>query len=158
MATFLNQLCREISPSFPNKSWISSSFVHHFVILAQSQNKKVVDKRSGGQKGQLEAAPFWSWAKQETSADILRQQCQQLHMDCGYSYWEKKIPHSVLLRGTPRTDNNENTIYQMWAWDFFMRRKPNSDNFYNSFWKCILCTNFSVSSICVLIAVLKMKS
>lgn len=145
MATFLNQLCREISPSFPNKSWISSSLVHHCVILAQNQQ-------------QLQAAPFWSWAKQGTSADILRQQRQQLHMDCGYSYWEKKIPHRVLLRGTPCTDNNENTIYQMWAWDFFMRRKPNSDNFYNSFWKCILYTNFSVSSICVLIAVLKMKS
>lgn len=113
MAIFLNQLCREMFPSSPNKQGISC-----LPLLSYSGPKSMTawsccilrPSRARGKCWYPAAA--MSVAKNSSSFT-----------------WTKvspigKIP-SALLRGIAPNHIDENPIYQLWIWDVFMQRKSN---------------------------------
>lgn len=114
-AIFLNQLCKEMFSSSPNKQGISS-----LPLLSYSGPKPMTTSSCCILRASRARDKCWHPA---TAMSVAKHSSSFT--------WTKvspigKIP-SALLRGTAHTRINENPIYQLWAWNIFVQRKPNSD-------------------------------
>lgn len=113
MAIFLNQLCREMFPS-PNNLLSSTP---ELLWAKASDNFKLLYFEAKQSKAQV-----LTLYDSNVSGKIF----QQIYMD-QVSPIGKIL--SALLRGTVLATINENSNYQLWAWEVFTQRKHSSDDF-----------------------------